>query len=100
MWAQQGQPGGDDQSAPPAAVQQQQTAALPADTMPAPAKEGFWGRMNPWARKKWVKKQTDPINDRLTELDEVNARNSRDIKDVDARAQSGIHQGAIVGRCC
>jgi len=32
-------------------------------------KEGFWGRVNPFARKKWVKKQTDPINDRLTELD-------------------------------
>lgn len=93
MWAQQAQPGSDDQqSAPAAAVQQQQTENLPAATMPAPAKEGFWGRMNPWARKKWVKKQTDPINDRLTELDEVNAQNRRDIKDVDARAQAGIHQ--------
>jgi outer membrane protein OmpA-like peptidoglycan-associated protein len=46
--------------------------------------------VNPFARKKWVKRQTDPINDRLTELDEVNARNARDIKDVDARAQAGI----------
>jgi outer membrane protein OmpA-like peptidoglycan-associated protein len=46
--------------------------------------------MNPFARKKWVKRQTDPINDRLTELDELNARNARDIKDVDARAQAGI----------
>jgi hypothetical protein len=43
-----------------------------------------------------VKKQTDPINDRLTELDQVNAQNSRDIKDVDSRAQAGIRraQGA------
>jgi outer membrane protein OmpA-like peptidoglycan-associated protein len=48
--------------------------------------------MNPMARKKWVKKQTDPINDRLTELDEVNAKNAKDIQDVDARAQSGIKQ--------
>jgi outer membrane protein OmpA-like peptidoglycan-associated protein len=48
--------------------------------------------VNPFARKKWVKKQLDPINDRLGELDEVNARNARDIKDVDARAQAGIHQ--------
>ena len=38
----------------------------------------------------WVKKQTDPINNRLTELDQVNAKNARDIKDVDARAQAGI----------
>ncbi|MGA2219481.1 MAG: OmpA family protein [Terracidiphilus sp.] len=55
-------------------------------------KEGFWGRINPWAGKKWVKKQTDPISDRLSELDEVNAKNGRDIQDVDARAQSGIRQ--------
>ena len=48
--------------------------------------------MYPFARKKWVKRQTDPINDRLTELDEVNARNARDIKDVDARAQVGIQK--------
>jgi hypothetical protein len=53
-------------------------------------KEGFWGRVYPFASKKWVKRQTDPINDRLTELDDVNARNARDIKDVDARAQAGI----------
>jgi hypothetical protein len=31
-----------------------------------------------------VRRETDPINDRLSELDDVNARNARDIKDVDA----------------
>jgi hypothetical protein len=46
--------------------------------------------MNPFARKSWVRKQTDPINNRLTELDEVNAKNAREIQDVDARAQAGI----------
>jgi hypothetical protein len=46
--------------------------------------------MNPFASKKWVKRETDPINDRLSELDDINARNARDIKDVDARAQAGI----------
>jgi outer membrane protein OmpA-like peptidoglycan-associated protein len=55
-------------------------------------KEGFWGRVNPMARKKWVKRQTDPINDRLSELDQVTAKNAGDIKDVDSRAQAGIHQ--------
>jgi outer membrane protein OmpA-like peptidoglycan-associated protein len=55
-------------------------------------KEGFWGHMNPFARKKWVQKRLDPINDRLSELDQVNAKNAQDIKDVDARAQAGIHQ--------
>jgi outer membrane protein OmpA-like peptidoglycan-associated protein len=55
-----------------------------------PAKEGFMGRINPFARKTWVKKRLDPINDQLGELDEVNARNGREIKDVDSRAQAGI----------
>ena len=46
--------------------------------------------MNPFARKKWVKRQLDPINDQLNELDQVNSRNKREISDVDARAQAGI----------
>ncbi len=74
------------QSTPPSAAQQPSPAASSAQT----DKEGFWGHMNPFARKKWVHKRLDPINDRLTELDQVNAKNANDIKDVDARAQSGI----------
>jgi len=90
-WAQQ--PSSDNSQQAPAATSTTSTSdqQLAAPVVP-PGREGFWGRVNPWARKKWVKKQTDPINDRLTELDEVNAKNSRDIKDVDARAQAGIHQ--------
>jgi outer membrane protein OmpA-like peptidoglycan-associated protein len=82
----------DAQSAPAAAQQTPTTTPPPAATTPMPAdqKEGFWGRVNPMARKKWVKKRIDPINDRLTELDQVNAKNATDIKDVDSRAQAGI----------
>ena len=65
--------------------------AAPSATAPTD-KEGFWGHVNPFARKKWVKKRLDPINDRLTELDQVNAKNASDIKDVDARAQAGIQK--------
>ena len=86
--AQQDQPGGTPQSSPPSTAQQQ-TSPSPSVTT---AKEGFWGRINPMARKKWVKRQTDPINDRLGELDEVNAKNARDIRDVDGRAQAGIRR--------
>ena len=75
----------------PAAASQNQPSPSYDQPLP-PQREGFWGRVNPFARKKWVKKQTDPINDRLTELDEVNAKNARDIKDVDARAQAGIQR--------
>jgi outer membrane protein OmpA-like peptidoglycan-associated protein len=90
--AQQAPSASDPQSAPPAAVQQPSNSSSSTANDPNNEREGFWGRVNPMARKKWVKKRLDPINDRLTELDEVNAKNSRDIKDVDARAQAGIHQ--------
>jgi len=53
-------------------------------------REGFWGKMNPFARKKYVQRQTQPIRDRVNELDELTAGNTRMIKDVDARAQQGI----------
>ncbi len=56
----------------------------------APPKEGFWGKVNPFARKKWVNKRLDPIKGQLNELDEVNAKNANDIKDVDSRATAGI----------
>jgi len=89
--AQQGQSATGSQDNPPSTAQQQQPSPT-AKPLNNQSKEGFWGRVNPMARKKWVKKQTDPINDRLTELDEVNAKNAKDIQDVDARAQAGIKQ--------
>jgi outer membrane protein OmpA-like peptidoglycan-associated protein len=79
----------DAQPAPsPAAVQQQAAPATPPSS--TGEKEGFWGRVNPFARKKWVNQRVDPLKDRLSELDEVNAKNARDIQDVDGRAQAGI----------
>ena len=54
------------------------------------SREGFWGRVNPFARKKYVARQTEPIRDRINELDELTASNSKTIKDTDARAQQGI----------
>jgi outer membrane protein OmpA-like peptidoglycan-associated protein len=97
----------------PAASQTTQTApAAPASTDPAASSapttssqpvgatgkqplqaethEGFWGKMNPFARKKYVQRQTQPIRDRVNELDELTADNTKAIKDVDARAQQGI----------
>ena len=52
--------------------------------------EGFWGHLNPFARKKYVQRQTAPIRDRINELDELTAANTKAIKDTDARAQQGI----------
>ena len=95
-WAQQSQPS-TDASQNSQSQSAQQTNTPPQNYTPSapyvpPAKEGFWGRVNPFARKVWVKKQTDPINNRLSELDEVNAKNAREIQDVDQRAQAGINK--------
>jgi outer membrane protein OmpA-like peptidoglycan-associated protein len=54
------------------------------------SKEGFWGHVNPFARKKWVNRQTAPIKDQVNELDQLQAKNANDIKDVDTRSQAGI----------
>jgi len=56
--------------------------------------EGFWGHLNPFARKKYVQRQMAPIRDRMNELDELTATNGKNIKDVDSRAQEGIRQAS------
>jgi len=40
--------------------------------------------------KNYVKQQTTPLINKTNELDDMSAKNSKDIKDVDARAQAGI----------
>ena len=42
------------------------------------------------ATKKYVQTQIAPINNKIGELDEISSKNSRDIKDVDGKAQQGI----------
>ncbi len=83
-----GQQTADGTSNPTPSASQPSPAAQA--NLSAPPKEGFWGRINPLARKKWVNKRLDPIKGQLNELDEVTAKNGRDIKDVDSRAQAGI----------
>jgi outer membrane protein OmpA-like peptidoglycan-associated protein len=83
------QPANGTSNQAPAATQPSPGAQ---NKLSAPPQEGFWGKVNPFARKKWVARQTDPIKSQLNELDEVNAKNANDIKDVDARAQAGINK--------
>jgi OOP family OmpA-OmpF porin len=40
--------------------------------------------------KNYVKQQTTPLINKTNELDDLTAKNSKDIKDVDARVQSGL----------
>jgi outer membrane protein OmpA-like peptidoglycan-associated protein len=84
-----------DQSAPATAAPTttSMSTADSATGKPAlqpPSREGFWGRVNPFARKNYVKRQTQPIQDRVNELDGLTASNTKTIKDTDSRAQAGI----------
>jgi outer membrane protein OmpA-like peptidoglycan-associated protein len=86
-----------DQSLPPAAMQSaastdpnDSTTYATGKPLAGDSKEGFWGHMNPFARKKWVRREVDPIKDRTNELDQLQAKNANDIRDVDHRAQAGI----------
>jgi outer membrane protein OmpA-like peptidoglycan-associated protein len=78
----------------PAATHTQPSSSADTATgkqpLQAPSREGFWGRMNPFARKSYVKRQTEPIRDRVNELDDLTAANGKNIKDTDSRAQAGI----------
>ena len=90
------------------AQQSNSTASAPA---PAPASQStleplppdtpvdFWDGdepnlvsliAHPFASKKYVQRHTQPIKDRLNELDEITVSNTTMIKDVDSRAQHGI----------
>jgi outer membrane protein OmpA-like peptidoglycan-associated protein len=90
------------QSIPPAASSQSSAttgAATQTDgayatgkPLETQGKEGFWGHMNPMARKKWVHRQVDPLKDRVNELDELQAKNANDIRDVDTRATAGVNR--------
>jgi outer membrane protein OmpA-like peptidoglycan-associated protein len=79
----------------PAAQQSQSTDTSTGNAtgkapLAPPSREGFWGRINPFARKKYVQRQTEPIRDRVNELDELTSQNGKQIKDVDSRATAGI----------
>jgi len=80
----------DPTSTVPAAKTNDSSSYATGKPLEQQSKEGFWGHMNPLARKKWVKRQVDPIKDRTNELDQLQAKNAGDIRDVDTRSQAGI----------
>lgn len=91
------------------AFAQQTTSSAPAGqgasttdvTTPlaAPSTGNFWDGddpslaaliFHPFASKAYVRRHVQPIRDRVNELDQLTAENSRLIKDVDTRAQQGL----------
>jgi len=87
-----------DPQAPPAnsqvqsqpAAQDQGASASEHQPLTYESRQGFWGKLNPFARKKYVQRQLDPVRGRVNELDQLTAANAKMIKDVDARATEGI----------
>jgi len=93
--ASQSMPVAQSTPAAPASTDQASTSAQTVGAtgkqpLQTETREGFWGKINPFARKKYVQRQTQPIRDRVNELDELTAGNTKMIKDVDGRAQQGI----------
>lgn len=79
-------------AAPTAAEQNDINRAMAIQQQPLQPQthEGFWGRLNPFARKKYVNKQLQPVRDRLNELDELTADNGKEIGRVDSETRAGI----------
>ena len=74
-------------------------ASSDREPLPSPRPRDFWDGddpnfvnliTHPFATKKYVQRQVGPIRDRVNELEQITAENSRSIKDVDTRAQQGI----------
>jgi outer membrane protein OmpA-like peptidoglycan-associated protein len=71
--------------------------------IPAPTSHDFWDGddpnfanlvTHPFADKKYVQRHTQPIRDRLNELEQVTSENDRMIKDVDSRAGQGLQSAS------
>jgi outer membrane protein OmpA-like peptidoglycan-associated protein len=85
---------GGEQSSTSQSSNSSSVGASGKEPLAPPPHEGFWGHLNPFARKSYVQRQTTPIKDRVNELDELTAANSKSIKDADARAQQGIQMAS------
>src|SRR5204863_5157722 len=87
-------PATTDQSAPAASSNTSSDNASGKAPLQYETRQGFWGRVNPFARKKYVQRQLSPVQNRVNELDELTASNSKMIKDVDSRATEGIRMAS------
>jgi outer membrane protein OmpA-like peptidoglycan-associated protein len=82
------------QNAPATQDQASSTDSSARQPLQPQLKQGFWGHLNPFARKKYLERQLSPIRNRVNELDELTANNTKMLKDVDSRATEGIRQAS------
>src|SRR5260370_34478525 len=89
------------QSTPPAAQSATPNSGMSADDkstyatgkpLEQQSKEGFWGHMNPRARKKWVKRQEDPSQERTNERDQQRSKNAKQSRRDHYRATTAINK--------
>ena len=87
------------QSADQTAPASQPATATDRESLQPASSQHFWEGdepslgallLHPFATKEYVRRHVQPIRDRINELDEITAANTRMIRDVDARAQQGI----------
>lgn len=86
----QSQPAAMSSSTDQPSAQDQGSSSSDRQPLTYESRQGFWGKLNPFARKKYVQKQLDPVRGRVNELDQLTAANAKMIKDVDARTTEGI----------
>ncbi len=67
------------------------TAQAVSQPLPNPPRQGFWGRLWPFARKKYVQTQLKPIRDRVGELDQLTSSNANDISSMNRRLTAGVN---------
>jgi outer membrane protein OmpA-like peptidoglycan-associated protein len=87
--------------APPAATGPggSKTASSQAASSQPASNHDFWDGdepslgsllMHPFATKEYVRRHVQPVRDRINELDQITAENTKMLRDVDSRAQHGI----------
>jgi outer membrane protein OmpA-like peptidoglycan-associated protein len=89
-----------DQTAPPskpvtATGREPLRARTPRDFWDGDEPGLAWLVLHPFASKEYVQRDLQPIRDRLAELDELTAANSKMIKDDDSRTQDAIRLASI-----
>jgi outer membrane protein OmpA-like peptidoglycan-associated protein len=65
-------------------------AGLAASVVMPPSMEAGMGKLWPFASKKHIKKQVDPVSGRVSELEEISRQHGSQIKEIDERTQAAL----------
>jgi outer membrane protein OmpA-like peptidoglycan-associated protein len=65
-------------------------AGLATTLVIPPSMEAGMGKLWPFASKKHIKKQVDPVSGRVSELEEISRQHGSQIKEIDERTQAAL----------